>query len=174
MKPRHLGDIQRAFYALCTHIDHQFRVVLGTLREEGLLDNTAILFTGDHGDMLGTHGLWAKRVFYEESARVPTILLGPAGDRRTPPGTVDGRLVQLADVMPTLLGFAGVTVPEPVEGLAPAWRNGLLSVVLKWGSAQGALLPFPLLHLFIPPRLTSAMQRGWTNLACRWRSALAL
>lgn len=118
VKPHHLRDIQRAFYALCTHIDHQFRVVLGTLREEGLLDNTAILFTGDHGDMLGAHGLWAKRVFYEDSARVPTILLGPAGDRRTLPGTVDGRLVQLADVMPTLLDFAGVTVPGPVEGLS--------------------------------------------------------
>ncbi|WP_202396837.1 sulfatase-like hydrolase/transferase [Teichococcus coralli] len=116
VKPHHLRGIQRAFYALCTHIDHQFRVVLGTLREEGLLDNTVVLFTADHGDMLGTHGLWAKRVFYEDSARVPTILLGPQGDPRTPPGAVDNRLVQLADVMPTLLDFAGVAVPEEVEG----------------------------------------------------------
>ena len=59
---------RRAFYALCTHIDHQLRVVLGTLREQGILDNTVILFTSDHGDMLGKHGLWAKTLYYEESA----------------------------------------------------------------------------------------------------------
>ena len=51
-----LREARRAFYALCTHIDHQFRVVLGTLREEGLLDDTIILFTADHGDMLGDFG----------------------------------------------------------------------------------------------------------------------
>ncbi len=55
--------IRRAFYALCTQIDHQMRLVIGTLREEMLLDNTIILFTSDHGDMLGNHGLWAKRTF---------------------------------------------------------------------------------------------------------------
>ncbi|MEZ4621077.1 MAG: sulfatase-like hydrolase/transferase [Caldilineaceae bacterium] len=44
---------RQAFYALCTHIDHQIRVVIGTLREEGLLDNTIILFTSDHGDHVG-------------------------------------------------------------------------------------------------------------------------
>ncbi|MDP3416472.1 sulfatase-like hydrolase/transferase [Falsiroseomonas sp.] len=118
VKPHHLRGIQRAFMALCTHIDHQFRLVLGTLREEGLLDDTVVLFTADHGDMLGTHGLWAKRIFYEDSARVPTILLGPAGDARTAPGSVDRRLVQLADVMPTLLDFAGVTPAAPMEGLS--------------------------------------------------------
>ncbi|MDE0200332.1 MAG: sulfatase-like hydrolase/transferase, partial [Caldilineaceae bacterium] len=48
-----LQGIHRAFYALCTHIDHQLRRVIGTLREERLLDNTIICFTSDHGDMLG-------------------------------------------------------------------------------------------------------------------------
>jgi arylsulfatase len=118
VKPHHLRGIQRAFMAACTHIDHQLRLVLGTLREEGLLDETVILFTADHGDMLGNHRLWAKRLFYEDSARVPTILLGPKGDRRTPHGTVDDRLVQMADIMPTLLDYAGITPPAHVEGLS--------------------------------------------------------
>ena len=74
--------IRRAFYALCTHIDHQLRFLLGTLREEGELDNTIICFTSDHGDMLGNHGMWAKRLFYEYSANIPMILLGVAGDER--------------------------------------------------------------------------------------------
>jgi arylsulfatase A-like enzyme len=128
MSSQELADTRKAFYALCTHIDHQLRVVIGTLREEGLLDNTIILFTSDHGDMLGDHGLWAKRLFYESSARVPMILLGVASDRRVAPGKVDGRLVGLADVMPTLLELAGVPVPEDVEGLSmvgPAQRSRL-------------------------------------------------
>jgi len=54
------------------------RVVLGTLREQELLDNTVLLFTSDHGDMLGKHGLWAKKLYYDESARVPMILVGAA------------------------------------------------------------------------------------------------
>jgi arylsulfatase len=110
---------RRAFYALCTHIDHQLRVVIGTLREEGLLDDTIIAFTSDHGDMLGKHGLWAKRLFYEESAQVPMILLGTAAqsaDGTISPGTLDERLVGWQDIMPTLLGLAGVPVPESVEG----------------------------------------------------------
>lgn len=111
-----LREVRRAFYALCTHIDHQFRVVLGTLREEGLLDDTIIMFTADHGDMLGDHGLYAKRLFYEGAARVPLLLMGAAGDGRVPTGVVDERLVGLADVMPTLLDLAGVPIPETVRG----------------------------------------------------------
>ena len=108
----------RAFYALCTHIDHQLRVVIGTLREEGLLDNTIILFTSDHGDMLGRHDLWAKRLFYEPSARVPMLLLDVAGSKRVASGVQDDRLVELQDVMPTLLDLAGVPVPDSVDGIS--------------------------------------------------------
>ncbi len=75
---RAIAQIRRAFYALCTHIDHQLRLVIGTLREEMILDNTIICFTSDHGDMLGNHGLWAKRLFYEDSANVPMLLMGSA------------------------------------------------------------------------------------------------
>lgn len=114
--PDALRETRRAFYALCTHIDHQFRVILGTLREEGLLDNTIILFTADHGDMLGDFGLYAKRVHYEGSARIPFILMGLPNDRRFPAGTVDDRPIGLADVMPTLLDLAGADIPSTVEG----------------------------------------------------------
>ncbi len=107
----------RGFYALCTHIDHQLRLVLGTLREEGILDDTIILFTADHGDMLGRHGLWAKRLFYEPSTNVPMILVGPKGDERVPEGSADDRLTGLQDVMPTLLDLAGIDMPASCDGL---------------------------------------------------------
>jgi arylsulfatase A-like enzyme len=113
-----IRQVRRAFYALCTHIDHQLRVVIGTLREEGLLNDTIILFSADHGDMLGDHGLWAKSMFYEGSANIPMILSGPPTESRTRVGHVDDRLVGLQDVMPTLLDLAGIPVPETVEGLS--------------------------------------------------------
>ncbi len=109
---------RRAFLASCTHIDHQLRLVLGALREQGLLDNTIILFTADHGDMLGAHGLWAKRVFYQGSCGIPFFLAGRPVTERLGGGRSDERLVCLADVMPTLLDLAGVAIPEHVEGLS--------------------------------------------------------
>ncbi|RKU11380.1 arylsulfatase [Candidatus Poribacteria bacterium] len=118
LTPHQTIAARRAFYALCTHIDHQLRVLLGTLREEGELDNTIICFTSDHGDMLGNHSMWAKRLFYEYSANIPMILLGVAGDERVGYSRVDDRLVGWADVMPTLLDLAGVDIPETVEGIS--------------------------------------------------------
>lgn len=106
----------RAFYALCTQIDHQLRLVIGTLREEGVLDDTIILFTSDHGDMLGQHGLWAKRLYYENSANVPMLLMGTAGCDRVGENRTDSRLVGWQDVMPTLLDLAGIEIPESVTG----------------------------------------------------------
>lgn len=107
---------RRAFHALCTHIDHQIRVVIGTLRQQGLIDNTIIMFTSDHGDMLGTHRLWGKRMFYEPSANIPMLLMGVKDDPRVGHHRTDDRLVALQDVMPTLLDLAGIPIPPTVEG----------------------------------------------------------
>ena len=109
---------RRAYYALCTHIDHQIRLVIGLLREEGLLHDTIIMFTADHGDMLGNHGEYGKGVFYEDSARIPFIIVPTAAYDRMGHHKVDDRLVELRDVMPTLLDLAGVPIPKTVEGVS--------------------------------------------------------
>ena len=113
-----LAATRRAFYALCTHIDHQIRVIIGTLREEGLLDNTIIIFTSDHGEMLGEHGLYAKRLMYEMSANVPMIISGMPKDDRVGKNIIDDRLVGLQDIMPTLLDLAGAPVPGSCTGIS--------------------------------------------------------
>lgn len=113
-----LIEMRRAYYALCTHIDHQLRAVLGTLREEKLLDNTIVLICSDHGDMLGDFGLYAKRTFYEGSARVPFILMGLPGDTRLAPNTIDNRLIGLQDIMPTLLDLVDLPIPDSCDGLS--------------------------------------------------------
>lgn len=137
-----LIDMRRAFYALCTHIDHQLRILIGTLREEQILDNTVILITSDHGDMLGNHGFYAKRLMYEGSANVPMILIGAASDTRVQTGVVDDRLVGLQDIMPTLLDLCGLSVPETCEGrsmVSDERRDVLYGEALKGPKAMRML-----------------------------------
>ena len=109
---------RQAFYAQCTHIDHQIRLVIGLLREEGLLDNTIIGFTCDHGDLLGDHGLYAKTVFYEDAAKIPMILVPTAEYAHLGHHGEDDRLCELRDVMPTLLEMCGIPIPDTVEGIS--------------------------------------------------------
>jgi arylsulfatase A-like enzyme len=110
---------RQAFYALSTHVDHQIRAVIGTLREHGLHDDTVIMLTADHGDMLGSHGLWGKTLFYEESAKIPMLLVPDlAQAERLGYAVEDDRLAVQADVMPTLLEMCGIPVPDTVEGLS--------------------------------------------------------
>ncbi len=116
-KPQ-LKEAKRAFYALCTQIDHQIRYLIGTLRLEGLLDDTIILFTSDHGDMLGNHNMVAKRNFYESSTNIPMIMMPNKGNPRVPEGIVDDRLVSFADVMPTLLDLCDIEAPDTVDGIS--------------------------------------------------------
>lgn len=118
LPPDQYNDMRRAFYAQCTHIDHQIRLLIGSLREEGILDNTIIVFTSDHGDMLGDHGMYAKRYFYQGSAQIPMIIVDSAHTNRIPPGSTDTRLVGLQDIMPTLLTMCGITVPESCDGIS--------------------------------------------------------
>ncbi|MCI9888045.1 arylsulfatase [Micrococcales bacterium 31B] len=118
-------DLRRArvgYYGLMTHIDLLWQRFSEVLGEHGLLDNTIVLFTADHGEMLGDHDLTQKGLPYEGSARVPFVLVDP---RYTQP-THSRELVDLADVMPTLLDLAGLPVPESCDGrsLARVVRGG--------------------------------------------------
>jgi arylsulfatase A-like enzyme len=102
------------YAALCTYIDHCFGQVIEKLRAAGELENTLIVFTSDHGDMMGDRGRVTKYSLYEGSVRVPLILAG-AGVSRT--GEVDERPAELVDVMPTLLAAAGAEIPEALPGM---------------------------------------------------------
>ncbi|MFH1377197.1 MAG: sulfatase-like hydrolase/transferase [Planctomycetota bacterium] len=127
---------RRAFYALCTHIDHQIRYVLGTLREEGLADNTIVMFTADHGDNLGNHQFWGKCNFHDYSANIPMLLSAPKNERVGQLRT-DERVVGLADVMPTLLEMCGIPVPNAVEGLSMIGDTKRDCVYGEYGNSPG-------------------------------------
>jgi choline-sulfatase len=106
-----LIDIRRAYYANVSYVDDKVGRLLEVLRSTGLAENTWVIFTSDHGDMLGERGLWWKRHFYEDSSRVPLIV--------RPPGRVAADRVEsnvsLVDLLPTLVEAAGL---DPASDLA--------------------------------------------------------
>jgi arylsulfatase A-like enzyme len=112
------------YCAHCTALDDCFGDLMQTLDEMGLASNTIVVFTSDHGDMLGSHGQQRKQRPWDESARVPMLFRLPASL-----GIKAGRLaaaINTEDVMPTLLRLCGLPVPETVEGFdfTRAMRGG--------------------------------------------------
>jgi len=103
------------YYAHCTALDDCVGRLLQTLRETGLAENTLVVFTADHGDLLGSHDAFFKQQPYDESIRVPLIFRWPKefGDqtRRLE------ALINSEDLMPTLLGLCRVPIPKTVEGI---------------------------------------------------------
>jgi len=106
----------RAGYMGCiTHIDYELGRLMERLRREGrLLDNTLIIFTADHGDMMGDHHMHRKTYAYEGSARITFLVRYPKG-LDLPAGTFE-QVVGLQDVMPTILDAVGVDIPDTVTG----------------------------------------------------------
>lgn len=117
-----------AYWALVGEVDGMVGQILASLRANGLDQNTLIVYTSDHGDMMGEHGLWWKHTFYEESVRVPLILSWPGV---IAPGGRCERVVSALDVNATMLDALG----------APALPNSpgrsLLGLVAEAGAGAG-------------------------------------
>lgn len=110
-------DAMAGYYACITHLDHQIGRLLQGLAGEGVLEDTVILFLSDHGEQLFDHGLYRKAWPYQGSIHVPLLVKpGRNVELRIPSGSVNESLVELMDVMPTILSMAGVAVPDTVDG----------------------------------------------------------
>ena len=103
------------YYAHCTALDDCVGGLMQTLRATGLASNTIVLFTADHGALLGSHGQYHKQQPWDESIRVPLLLRWPAGLGAN--GQRRDALISSEDIMPTLLGLCGAPIPKTVEGL---------------------------------------------------------
>jgi choline-sulfatase len=136
---------RRAYYGAISYVDEQVGKLLRTLEEAGRADDTVIVFTSDHGDMLGERNLWYKMTFFEPSARVPLVVHAP---RRFAARRVAGS-VSHVDLLPTLLDLAGAGTP-----LEPAGRSLLPHLEGRGGhdeaaaeyTAEGALAPIVMLR----------------------------
>lgn len=110
--PELLREAQTGYYACITQLDHQIGRIMEQLLLEGVLNNTYVLFLSDHGELLGDHNLYRKSLPFEGSARIPFLLSGPG----ISPGTIKNEIVELMDVMPTLLDACGIEIPDSVDG----------------------------------------------------------
>ncbi len=147
--PENLKVMHRAYYALVSFVDHLVGELLYELEEQGLADNTVVMFTSDHGDMLGSRGMIQKRCFYEQAARVPMILRLPDGRGA---GKVVKEPVSLIDILPTcteLAGFPddltapydGVSLLEYIDGAAGTAAAGEERVVFSESHSDGVWAP---------------------------------
>ncbi len=113
--PEAYQEHMRTFYRLITRADRALGRIMAAVEEAGLDDDTVIIFSSDHGSMLGAHGLVGKWIMYEESIRVPLIIRDPRL-----PGKLRGRrcteMVLSIDLAPTMLALAGVPIPESMQG----------------------------------------------------------
>lgn len=121
-----------AYYGLITFVDELIGRIMDAVAAAGLSDNTMIMLTADHGEMMGEHGLWWKSCFLEGAGRVPMICAWPG---RIPAGERRDNVLSLIDVFPTLLDAAGIAVPDFVEGSSflhllekgdPNWKDEAL------------------------------------------------
>ena len=101
------------YYACLAQLDESVGVVLRALRDLELEQDTIVLYTSDHGEMLGEHGLWQKFVFYEPSVGVPLIVRAPGGSQA---GARAKTAVSQVQILPTLLELCGVPVPSGLDG----------------------------------------------------------
>ena len=102
------------YYAQTTFLDDQFQRLLDTINDIGIEDETIIVFTSDHGDMHGSHGVYKKQWPWSEALKVPFVVRYP---NIVPQGAILDAPLSVIDIMPTLLGLAGVPIPDTVEGV---------------------------------------------------------
>jgi choline-sulfatase len=142
------GSLQRAlaaYFGLVSYVDHNVGRLVAALEASGLAGTTRVLYSSDHGDNLGTRGLWGKSTMYEEAAGVPMIIAGPG----LPQGVVCREPVSLVDCFPTILSWAGVP-PRPEDRDLPglplheiartAPKRTILSEYHAAGAATGVFM----------------------------------
>lgn len=137
-----------AYYALCEYSDHLIGQVLDAIEENGLADNTMVIYASDHGEMAGSHGCWWKSCYYEGSAGVPLIMRQPGV---IPEKAEIDAVCNLMDLGPTMIDIAGAPALPNIDGrtLKPLlsggsnaeWVNETFSELVDFQCGGGDPLP---------------------------------
>ena len=136
----------RAHYAgLVRAIDHEVGSIMQALNDNGLLENTIVILSSDHGDYLGDHNLIGKASFYETCMRVPMLISGPG----IPESVVVNELVELRDVTSTILTMAGEEIPPHMDS-RPLPDIGITSIPAR-------------------DRIFGMLMNGWMNYDGKWK-----
>ncbi len=109
-----IPEQKRVYYAMVSSIDVYMGRLMEKLKSLGIDEDTLVIFSSDHGEMFGENGRVYKLTFYESAARIPLLMRWPG---KIPAGLVSETPINTPDLMPTILGLAGLPVPETVEGM---------------------------------------------------------
>ena len=169
MNDRQRRQARQAYYASISFLDAQVGRVLDALDRLGLADDTIVVFTSDHGYHMGEHGLYQKMSLFEESARVPLIVVAPGRCRA---GSASRSPVAQIDIFPTLTALCGVEPPGNLQGqsLAPLLADpsaagrgwALTQVVRQRGTGRGPAAPRA-------PGMPPSQFFGYSLRTPRWR-----
>lgn len=126
--------IRKLYFGLATEVDHHIGRLMSWLKETGQYDETLIVFTADHGEMLGDYGLWGKTTFHDAAFHVPLMIRQPHQAQR---GVTITHPTESIDVTPTILEILGLAVPHAMDGRSlvpflegktpPDWRRVTVS-----------------------------------------------
>lgn len=111
--PAYAAEIRRAYAAATSYVDAQFGRVLAALDELGLAQNTLVVVWGDHGFLLGEHGIWGKHCLYEGALRSPLMVRAPGLAK---PGSSSSAIVETVDIFPTLVDLCALPIPAGLDG----------------------------------------------------------
>ncbi|MBV2143470.1 choline-sulfatase [Falsochrobactrum sp. TDYN1] len=131
LTPEQIRTARQAYFANISYVDEKIGNLLDVIERCGMTDDTLVVFTSDHGDMLGERGMWFKMSFFEGSARVPLMIAAPQLESRlvTEP-------VSTLDVVPTLADLAGIDL----KGIMP-WTDGVSLLEIVSGTKQRGAVP---------------------------------
>ncbi len=128
-----IKNYRRAYFGMLSYFDFNVGRIIKELKEQNLFENTLILLTSDHGDMLGEHGMWFKRAFFDGSQKIPLIAHWPG---HVPRGRIENKVLSLVDLTPTLMELIDVkdrefwqadmdgdSFCELLFGAAPTWKD---------------------------------------------------
>jgi choline-sulfatase len=107
---------RQGYYANITFVDEKIGAMIAALEKRGMMENTLIVFTSDHGDMMGDHHMWRKSYAYEGSANVPMIVRWPKGALSEDRGRVLANPVELRDILPTFMEAANPPGADTLDG----------------------------------------------------------
>ncbi len=116
MNELELRQMRATYYSLITQVDDQIGRIVAHLKATGEYDNTLIIFTCDHAEMLGDHYAWGKEIYFDQSFRIPLIIRDPRQQADATRGRKFDAFTEAIDVMPTILDWLGLDLPQQCDG----------------------------------------------------------
>ena len=111
-----IRQMRAAYYGLVAEVDHHIGRIIDRLKATGAYDNTLIVVTSDHAEMLGQHHVWGKEIYFDQAFHVPLVVRDPRQEADEARGSVVEAFSEAIDIMPTILEWLGRSVPRACDG----------------------------------------------------------